>query len=334
MRDVAREAEVSLKTVSRVVNGEGGVRPELTRRVEAAVVTLGYRPDDRARRLRSSATHTGTIGFVLIDVANPFFSSLLRGIEDVARTRDCLVISGSTDGLIDREEQLIDAFIQRRVDGLIVVPSAQTSEMLSREVERGTPLVLVDIELENGPPVDLVRSDHYGGARLATEHLIEHGHRSIAFMGDDQHIFSARERLRGFRDAMAAAELPVPEHHVSTGSHSTAEWRATGRELFSSDDPATAVFTAQNFITLGVVEALHDLGLHDRIAVIGFDDVDLAEVVEPAVTVVPQRPRELGRRAAELILARLDGLTADPVREIIPHRIIERGSGEIAPTRP
>jgi LacI family transcriptional regulator len=331
MHDVARRAQVSLKTVSRVVNREPGVSPALTHRVEEAVAALGYRPDDRARRLRSSARQTGTIGFVLIDVANPFFSSLLRGIEDVARAKGYLVLSGSTDGATEREEQLIDAFLERRVDGLIVVPSGQAVETLLREIDRGSPLVLVDIELDTDAPIDLVRSDHYGGARLATQHLIDRGHRHIAFLGDDRSVFSAEQRLRGYEDTMRSAGLDPSLEQKITGTHTADEWRTITHAIFRQPHPPTALFTAQNFASMGAVAALHDLEIQHEIAVVGFDDIDLADAVDPGLTVVPQRPRELGQRAAELIFSRIEGSDSDVVREIVPHAIVARGSGEIAP---
>ena len=171
MRDVADRAGVSFKTVSRVVNVEGGVSPDLVERVEAAVQALGYRPDGRARHLRQGGTTTGAIGFILVDVANPFFSSILRGIEEVARTHDTLVLAGSTDGAVAREDQLIEAFVSRRVDGLIIVPSGTGAGALQGELDRGTPVVFLDLEPSDSA-VDLVRSDHRGGAELATRHLL------------------------------------------------------------------------------------------------------------------------------------------------------------------
>ncbi|HUP17949.1 MAG TPA: LacI family DNA-binding transcriptional regulator [Acidimicrobiia bacterium] len=331
MLDVARQAGVSLKTVSRVVNREDGVSADLAARVESAVASLSYRPDDRARRLRRYANHTGSIGFVLVDVANPFFSAILRGIEEEARNRDCLVLAGSTDGSEERERQLIEAFIDRRVDGLILVPSGEGLGPLRDEIDRGTPVVVVDLELAGDQPVDLVRSDHYGGGVAATRHLIDHGHTEIAYLGDDPSIFSARLRLDGFRHAMKSAGLKAPPSREVFGSHSAEEWRPIALNLFSTDPAPTAVFTAQNFATIGAVHALHDLGLQHKVALVGFDDVDLAGAVDPGLTVVPQEPRQLGRRAAELLFERIDGLDHPRRNEIIDHRLVRRGSGEIRP---
>jgi LacI family transcriptional regulator len=328
MRDVAERAGVSFKTVSRVVNDEGGVSPDLADRVAAAVRALGYRPDGRARHLRQGGTTTGAIGFILVDVANPFFSAILRGIEEVARANDTLVLAGSTDFLAEREEQLVEAFVSRRVDGLIVVPSGDSNGALATELDRGTPVVFLDLE-PVGLRVDLVRSDHRGGAELATKHLIAHGHRDIAFIGDDPSTFSAACRLDGFLAATADAGITVPADRIVTGRHSSETWRTIVADELRRPSPPTAIFTAQNFITVGAAHALHDLERHRDIAQVGFDDVEMADVVEPGITVVPQQPRELGRRAAERLFRRIHGDRSAPISDIIASDIIARGSGEI-----
>ena len=333
LRDVATRAQVSFKTVSRVANGEPGVRPELAARVRAAINDLGYQPDDRARRLRTTSERTGVIGFILVDVANPFFSSTLRGIEEVARKHNYFVLSGSTDGEADRQDQLVAAFIARRVDGLIVVPTGDHLGPLAPEIKRGTPMVFVDLEPGEADGVDLVRSDHYGGARAATEHLLGLGHRDIAYFGSPLDVFSARLRLEGFQEAMSAAGIEIPPDRIQTGWHSPERWREIVIETLARRPRPTALFTAQNFITMGALQALHSLGLRSKIAHIGFDDVDLGEVVTPGVSVVPQYPLELGRRAAELLFRRLDGTAVQPVRDIVASAIIDRGSGEIRPPR-
>jgi LacI family transcriptional regulator len=337
MRDVAERAGVSFKTVSRVVNDEGGVSDVLVDRVEQAITALGYRPDDRARHLRQTASRTGAIGFILVDVANNFFSSILRGIEEVARKNDYLVLAGSTDGLREREDQLVEAFVARRVDGLIVVSSGPGAGPLKAELDRGTPVVLLDLEVE-GLDADLVRSDHRGGALLATRHLQAHGHHDVAFFGDDPAIFSAGLRLQGFREAMSQAGVEVDKRRIVSGRHTSDEWRSIIREylvetgLIEGHRP-TALFTAQNLITVGATQALHDLELHETIAHVGFDDIELADVVRPGISVVPQHPRDLGRRAAERLFARIEGLDEPPTQQVICTVVVERGSGEIPPYR-
>lgn len=328
MLDVAAEADVSLKTVSRVVNGEQHVSTETSDRVTRAIDALGYQVDDRARRLRRRDATTGTIGFVLDDVANDFFAAILRGLEDVAGPNGCLVLAGSTDGDAYRERALIDAFVSRRVDGLVVVTSDVDSPVLRTEIERGTPVVVVDLE----PPrltVDVVRSDHHAGARLGMAHLVAQGHRDIAFLGDELGIFSADERLRGYTDAMRHAGLEVRDDRVVRQRTGAEGWTALAGTFLDRGDPPGAVFTAQNFVTIGLVRALHARGLQRDVAVVGHDDVTLAEVVEPGITVVPQRPRELGRRAATRLFERLAGDRSPPTRVLLEPRLVVRGSGEL-----
>jgi LacI family transcriptional regulator len=334
LRDVADHAGVSFKTVSRVVNGEGGVSIELSDRVANSIEQLGYRPDSRARHLRHAAAQTGTIGFILSDVANPFFSAILRGIDDVAGERGALVLTGSTDGDPDRESQLVDSFVSRRVDGLIVVPTARgISPSLLAEIRRGTPVVFVDLEPDDGEVVT-VRTDHRGGAELATRHLIDAGHRDIACFADDRSIFSAAERIVGFRRAMTAAGLAVPPDRVVDGDFGVSGWRDLATEYLARADRPTAVFTAQNFVTIGTAHALHQLGLHHTIAHVGFDDVDLADVIDPPITVIPQQPRLLGQLAAQRLFDRADGVDTDSGRNIVPCELLARGSGEITAADP
>jgi LacI family transcriptional regulator len=329
IHDVAAHAQVSFKTVSRVVNGELGVSTHLTIRVNAAIEQLGYRPDDRARRLRTSELRSNVIGFLLVDVANPFFSSILRGIEDVARKHDNLVLSASTDGDSARHDQLVAAFVARRVDGLVVVPDGDRLGPLTHEIARGTPLVFVDLESAATQSVDLVRSDHVGGSRLATEHLLRHGHTNIAYFGSPFDISSARMRYSGFEMAMQNAGHPINPSLVRTGSLLPDQWQHVVAEVLDSSPQPTALFTAQNFATLGALQELHRRRLRETVAHVSFDDVELSDVISPGLTAIPQHPLDIGRRATELLFQRINGSTNDPIFEILPSTIMERGSGEI-----
>lgn len=332
MRDVAEHAGVSFKTVSRVVNGEGGVSNQLAERVENAVSELGYRLDGRARGLRQSGTQTGSIGFVLVDVSNPFFSSVLRGIEEIATKHDAIVMSGSTDGDNEREDQLVEAFVSRRVDGLIVVPEGSSEGTLRAELERGTPVVFVDLEPRELTG-DVVRSDHHAGSITAVEHLLAHGHRDIAFFGDYPGISSSRLRRQGYEDALRAADIDIAPHRIVQDRLQPHQWRVLIRDYLEQPDPPTAIFSAQNFVTVGCAQALHDLGLQETIAQVGFDDVDLGDVVTPGITTIPQNPLELGRRAAETLFDRISRPHIPADQNIVPVEIVERGSGEIRPPR-
>ena len=330
MKEVATLAGVSLATVSRVVNGDGKVRPDLVERVQEAVSLLGYRRDLTATNLRRADRASASIGLVFDDVANPFHAALLRGVETVARTRGVLPLVGSSDEDAARERELAEAFLSRRVDGLIVVPAGPDQSYLRPERDAGVGLVFVD-----RPPAfidaDCVLSDNAGGAYEATAHLIAAGHRRIGFLGDQRRIFTATERLRGYREALTAHGILYDGSLVRMDLHDSAAASAAAAELLTADDPPTALFSAQNLITIGTVERLRALDLHRTIALVGFDDLTLADAVEPGLTVVAQDAHELGRLTAELLFARLDG-ERGPTRHVeVPTTLIPRGSGELEP---
>jgi LacI family transcriptional regulator len=330
MREVATLAGVSLATVSRVVNGDGKVRPDLAEKVRNAVALLGYRRDLTATNLRRSDRQSASLGLVFDDVANPFHAALLRGIETVARMRSVLPLVGSSDEDPARERELAEAFLSRRVDGLIVVPAGLDHSYLVPERDAGVALVFVD-----RPPAfidaDFVVSDNAGGARAATTHLIEHGHRRIGFLGDQERIFTAVERRRGYHQALTEHGIPYDPALVRMELHDSGAASAAAAELLALDDPPTALFSAQNLITIGAVERLRALGRHHEVALVGFDDLTLADAVEPGLTVVAQDVHELGRLTAELLFARLDGDGGPTQRVEVPTRLIVRGSGEIRP---
>jgi LacI family transcriptional regulator len=333
MRDVAAAAGVSLKTVSRVVNHEPGVRSDVRGRVNQAIARLDYQRDDRARSLRASSRESRAIGLIQVDVANPFFSATFRGIEDVAVANGYQVLAGSTDGDSERQDAVLRTLISRRVDGIILVPSGDELDLVSAEMARNTPFVFLDLEPRD-LRADVVRSDHKGGAMTLTDHLLVQGHQRIAFLGDDPNIFSASQRFDGFRQAMRSAGIDPNENWIYQNVNQELSRRIVG-ELFvdghGNGRAPTAIISAQNFITLGTVRALHEHGLHHKIAHVGFDDVDLADVVDPGITVMPQNPRQLGASAANLLISRLDGRNEPPTIDIHRCELIQRGSGEIAP---
>jgi len=317
MSDVARLAGVSIKTVSRVVNAEPGVHAETAERVLAAIERLGFRRNVGALNLRRGSS-TGTIGLVLEDVANPFFSGLTRAAEEVARRFGRQVLTGSSDEDPNRERELALEFCARRVDGLIVIPAGRQHGYLLPEIASGTPVVFVD-----RPPgdvlADTVLVDNVAGAAAAVTHLAAHGHQRIAFLGHGPTIFTAVQRLAGFREGCARAGVPFDERLVAMGPH-------TPRTITDTLRNATAVVTGNNRITVQVLRALATA--EHRPALVGFDDFELADLLDPPVTVVALDPAELGRVAAELLFARMDGDREPPRRIVLPARLIPRGSGE------
>src|SRR3954462_8824850 len=316
MREVAAVAGVSLSTVSRAINGDPKVAPDLAEKVDAAVAMLGYRRDVTATTLRRADRLSASIGLVFDDVANPFHAMLQRGIENVARERGVLAFAGSSDEDAERERDLVQAFLSRRVDGLIVVPAGPDHGYLLRDREAGIAVVFVD-----RPPgfidADVVLSDHAGGARDATAHLLAAGHTRIGYLGDRRRIHSAVERLRGHTQALAAAGVPHDPALVRMELEDSAMARRATEELLSGENPPTAVFAAQNLITIGAVAALRARRLQHEVALVGFDDLTLADAVDPALTVVAQDAGGIGRAAAELLFARLNGGAEQPTRTVV-----------------
>jgi LacI family transcriptional regulator len=329
MRDVGALAGVSLKTVSRVINRDPTVSAEIVGRVRRAVDLLGYRPNLAATSLRRADRKTATIGLLLEDVANPFSSALHRAVEDVARERGMLVFAGSSDEDPDREREVLAAFVSHQVDGLIVVSSDHGhGDLLLERRRSGLPMVFLD---RPAPvtEVDSVTVDNRVGARKAVSHLAGHGHRRIAFLGDLHSIWTAAERERGYLDGLAAAGIAADQRVVRRDVRSGEEAEQAVADLLAVADPPTALFTAQNLITTGAVRALRQLGLQHRVALVGFDDVQLADLLDPPVSVVAQDPPALGRTAARLLLARLDGDDGPARQVVVPTRLVARGSGEI-----
>lgn len=330
MRDVAALAGVGLKTVSRVVNEEPGVSSVLAVRVQHAVSQLDYRHNLTASNLRRGSQKTATIGLLLENVANPFSSALHRAVADVAQARGVDVFSGSVDEDPERERRLAAKFAARRVDGLIIVPASHDQSYLWNDRRSGIAMVFVD-----RPPelidADAVLADNVGGAEIGVRQLLGIGHRRIAYLGDAQTISTAQQRFLGYRRAIEAAGLAVDPALVRHDLTSVDAAEAFTIELVSGPAAPTAIFASQNLVTIGAIRGLRRAGLQHTIAIVGFDDFMLADLLEPAVTVVAQDPSAMGRLAAELLFRRLDGDTSPTSHRIVETRLIARASGLIPP---
>jgi LacI family transcriptional regulator len=313
-----------------VINQEPGVSPELIARVARASEQLDFRPNLAASALRRSDGRTALIGALLEDIANPYSAAVHRAVEDVARTRGVIVLAGSLDEDAERERQLALAFIARRVEGLVVVPAGSDQSYLANESRAGVALVFVD-----RPPshldADVVVSADREGATSGVAHLIGVGHRRIAFLGDLTRIRTAQDRFAGYAEALAAAGIPLDDSLVRHDLHASDLAAAAVRDLLGLAAPPTAFFTGQNLITIGALQGLRLSGQSARIALVGFDDIPLADLLVPGVTVVAQDPAEIGRLAATTLFGRLDGDRGPTVRHVVPTRLIPRGSGELPP---
>ncbi|MHC5904006.1 LacI family DNA-binding transcriptional regulator [Streptomyces sp. S6] len=326
MKDVAARAGVGLKTVSRVVNGEPGVTPETERRVQEAIEALGFRRNDSARVLRKG--RTASIGLVLEDLADPFYGPLSRAVEEVARSHGALLINGSSAEDPEREQELALALCARRVDGLVVIPAGDDHRYLEPEIKAGVATVFVD-RPAGRIDADCVLSDNFGGAREGVTHLVSHGHRRIGFIGDMPRIHTAAERLRGYRAALEDAGIAAEDDWMSLGVTSPERVRRAAEGMLSGPSPVTAIFAGNNRVTVTVIRVLAE---HSRrVALVGFDDLELADLLQPAVTVVSQDAAIIGRTAAERLFQQLEGGYTAPERIVLPTRLITRGSGELAP---
>ena len=329
MHDVAARAGVSLKTVSRVINAEPGVSPLLADRVESAVRELGYRHNLTASNLRRRSQRTASFAVLVQDLSNSYSAALLRAVDDVARRCEVVMISASLDEEEERERGLVAQLIKRRVDGLILMPATHDQSYLRAEVLAGFAVVTIDRPPSN-LAVDSVLVDNLEGARSATAHLLERGHERIALITDDQRIYTAQQRLQGYRAALSDAGVQFDPSLVRTARTAAAASPAM-HDLLGLPDPPTAVFSARNDVTRGVVMALREAGASSWMALVGFDDLPMAEVLEPPVTVVEQQTVEVGRRAAELLLQRLAGSEGPVQNVVLPTRLVQRGSGELPP---
>src|SRR5438105_5351171 len=255
MREVAALAGVSLKTVSRVINAEPGVSAELAARVGAAIQRLDYRHNLHASSLRRVDGKSATIGVILEDIANPFSSTLHRAIENVAVKRGVLVLAGSLEEDEARERELVSAFASRRVDGLVIMPASHDHTYLLNERKAGTPLVFVD-----RPPAfldaDTVLTDNVGGVRRGIQHLCARGHQRIAYLGDLQSIMTAALRYQGYQQELEAQHLPLDPGLVRLDLRGIEQADAATVELLGRQPAPTAIFAAQNLLTIGACRAL------------------------------------------------------------------------------
>lgn len=315
IKDVAKRAGMSPATVSRVVGGYGYASQEARRKVLRAVEELGYRPDAVARSMVTRRTRT--LGLVVTDIENPFFARAARGVTDVAREQGYTVLLANTDEDVEKEGQVLQVLQEKRVEGLILVPvSSHHSEHIFRLQQHRLPVVLLD-RWVRGVAVDVVMVDNTGGAYQAVAHLIKLGHWRIGMVSDSLDIASNFERLEGYRRALADHGFPIDESLILVGRYTQEDAYAKTAELLARPERVSALFTTNNFMTIGAFKAIKDarLRIPDDIAVVGFDDMDWTTLGDPQLTTVAQPVYELGRTAAELLMQRIGGWREE-VREI------------------
>lgn len=324
MKDVAARAGGGLKTVSRVVNNEKHVSNDLRTRVEQAIRESGFRPNVGAATLRRG--HTGTIGLIVEDIADPFQSMVARAVERVASRQGMVLFTASFPRDEQRARETTLSLCGRRVDGLLLLPGPYDQSYLRPEIDAGLHVVFVDRPPIGLEPADTVLSANRDGARCGVEHLIAHGHRRIAFIGDSENTDTSLERFSGYRDALTEARIPFDPALVHLGSPSIERSQRSLAIVGALPVPATAVFTGNSLNTLATLRTtLHQ---SQPLALVAFDDFESADLLEPALTVVAQDPDGMGTTAAELLFSRIKGETGPAKRINLPTALVPRGSGE------
>ena len=300
IHDVARRAGVSTATVSRALNAKGQVRPATRWLVEEAVRELGYRPNTLARSLKTRTTQT--IAFLLPDITNPFYPGLVKGVQDCAHAHGYTLLLGSAEGDPAAEEQYLNLLWEKRVDGAIVDGLVLPRDRIAAFVSGGFPIVSLDRNVDF-PNVPLVQVNNARGARLATEHLLDLGHRRVAHVSGADGLRISEERLAGYVDALREAGIEPDPRLIAAGRFSEEGGAAAAELLLARGGDFTALFAANDMSAIGAIKTLEDRGLRipDDVSVVGFDDLRLSAYVSPALTTVRQPAYEMSYRAAELL---------------------------------
>ncbi len=311
VQDVAAAAGVSPMTVSRVLSGGPNVRPEKVQAVMDAAAALGYRRNENARSLRPGQ-RTGLLGVVITNVANPYYAQVQLGVEEIVTSDGMRLLVGNSGEDTERERALVNDFIGRKVDGLIVVPAGGDVSHLRAATAAGVPLVLASRQVD-GVEADVVLVDDESGARDGTAHLLAEGHRRIAFLGNRVSVFTSRRRQEGFERAHREAGVAFDPALIRAGQNDDVAAHDVMIELLALDDPPTAIFSANNRNTVGVLRALAEhRSAADSMHIVAFDDFELSSLMPFTLSVIEHDPRELGRTAARMVMSRMQ---ADDERE-------------------
>jgi LacI family transcriptional regulator len=330
MRDVAALAGVSLRTVSRVINDDPTVADTLREQVRGAVDQLHYRPNLTATHFRRRDGRSFTVGLLLHDVANPFLATVHRAVQDVARAHGCdvLAASGTDDPL--REREVVERLIARRVEGLIIMPAGDDHSYLQAEQMSGTAIVFLD-----RPPAflaaDSVLADNRKGAAKGVRHLLSGGHRRIAYLGYRQSTWTNQQRYQGYCAALRGRGVALDPALVRQDLCTAELAEEATTELLTRPDPPDALFAAQAAITIGAIRALRSVKQSESTALVGFDDFNTADLLEPGITVVAHDPVAVGSLATEILFRRIEGDRSPITEHVLKGRLIQRGSGEISP---
>jgi LacI family transcriptional regulator len=332
IHDVAEDAGVSAMTVSRVINESPRVSAETRRRVQASVAKLGYVPNRLARSLIQRKT--GALGVIVPDVANPFFTLIVRGVERVAWRAGYHVILCDTQGDLERERGYLEDMVSFQVEGVLIAPVGDSSKPHLRLLTRNSvPFVLIDRSIA-GFDGDLVQGDSIAGARQLVTHLIDLGHRRIGMVTEGLEVSTARDRLQGYRDALVSSGLPFDEELVANSSAiDPGAAKESTFQLLDLADPPTAIFAVNNIAVVGVIEAARarELDIPGDLALVCFDDIEHVSRIYPFLTVMAQPAETFGTIATQLLLDRLGSRVAQRRRMVVlpADFIVRKSSGAL-----
>ena len=325
IKAVAAKAGVSVGTVSNVLSGSARVSPEFEKRVLLAIRQLNYRPNHIARSLKRNSTRL--LGMVISDIANPFFPYVVRGAEDAAMERDYVLVTLNSDDRVDRELQLFSVLGRHRVDGILLVPASDRELNHVRALsEDGTPIVMLD-RVPEDCSWDSVSVDNAVGAQRCVDYLISLGHRDIGLVSGAPHLVVSAERLRGYRNSLRIAKIPYRAGLVARGDFSFDTAYRVTRELLAKERPS-ALFVSNHVMSMGSLKAIHELNLKipKDVSFLVFDDMQFFESMSPPITALSQPMYEMGRKAAELLIRRIEGTAEHPTHVVMETELKVRGS--------
>lgn len=327
LKQVAKKAEVSTATVSRFLNNPDSVHIETRSRIEKVIKQLGYRPSRVARRLRVKDGYKKMFGLIVPDIQNPFYVDVVKGVEDSAYSNDYAVLMCNFGQEEKREKMYLDIMQSESVDGLIVAPVHEKDPEVIKIVESGLPVVCVDRGL-SGIDVDIILVDNRDGAYKAVDHLIKIGHKRIAYIGGLLQIPTSRHRKDGYVQALLDNGIKLNEDYIKFGDSKFQSGKSFAKELLQMDNPPTALFTGNNLITLGALDTIHSMSLKipKDVAIIGFDDMPWSSSLNPPLTAVSQPGYEIGKRAVELLIQRLEEPERPKVEITLKTKLILRDS--------
>jgi DNA-binding LacI/PurR family transcriptional regulator len=327
LTEVAQKAGVSIATVSRVINNNNNVNAETKAKVEGVIKALKYIPNRVAKRLRNRNASSNLIGVLIPDIQNPFYVEVLRGIEDVAYKNKYAIIMCNFSQDSKKEELYLDILQSESVDGLIAAPTNEHNQKVITMVKNGLPIVCVDRGLQN-VDVDVVLVENKEGAFSAVNYLAKAGYKRIAYISGLSELPSSQQREKGYKEALLSNKLKIDQTLIKYGDSGHDSGVKLCNELLDMPVPPDAIFTGNNLITLGALETIHKRGLQipKDVAIVGFDDMYWSISLNPPLTAVRQPAYEIGKRAAELLIQRINDPTRPTVSMILKTELMIRKS--------